>query len=295
MTLHITSNAADWASRAIFLTGVARSGTSILSRVLHSLDGVELAFEPPMLFSLLPTMERMDRDTWRLLYETYLYEEFLVNAVAGRAINTNRSDDSSIHHVKDAAEIAARLDASLGKTGIEGRLDRHHLAIKMPDVIPFLPALQRLYPGMRVVCTRRDPVDTLNSLARKGWFDDAVLRPASVIWPVWREAGGVAPTWVAAQDREDWFAMGPIDRCAYYILRMHDGMTALDGAVFVTYEALLEAPRETARDLAAALGLRFGALTERVVAEVRPMRSPVDASLLDRVRPDLRARLEASR
>ena len=71
---------------------------------------------PPMLFTLFSLMEKLNREEWCLLYETYLYEEFMLGALAGRAINCNKSDDSSIYRVKNPQEIEDRLQNSLGKS-----------------------------------------------------------------------------------------------------------------------------------------------------------------------------------
>ena len=97
-------------NNAVLISGSARSGTTILSKILHSFKNVELVYEPPVLFSLFALLPEIEEKQWRLLYETYLYEEFFINALSGRSVNCNRKDDSSIFLVKDKEELDKRLN-----------------------------------------------------------------------------------------------------------------------------------------------------------------------------------------
>ena len=64
-------------------------------------------------------IEQLESNQWKFLYETYLYEEFLIPALAGRNINCNRQDDSSIYRVKTQTEIETRLNQSHSKSQAE--------------------------------------------------------------------------------------------------------------------------------------------------------------------------------
>ena len=109
-----------------------------------------------MLFSMMPLINIMPESQWKLLYETYLYEEFFVNAICGRSINCNRSDDSSIYNVKGAKLIEGRLNRSIGKVKAELIGSDHTLAFKMPDIVPFIPLMLQYYPNTRVVIMKRE-------------------------------------------------------------------------------------------------------------------------------------------
>jgi hypothetical protein len=96
-------------NNSILITGSARSGTSIMGKIIHSLKNVEYVFEPPTLVSLFSVIHEMDEKHWSLLFQTYLYEEFLINAIAGRNLNFNTNDDSCIYNTKPRNEIEERL------------------------------------------------------------------------------------------------------------------------------------------------------------------------------------------
>ena len=55
-------------NEAIIISGGARSGTTIIGKVLHSLKNVEYAFEPPALFALFPLINDLPKKIWKLLY-----------------------------------------------------------------------------------------------------------------------------------------------------------------------------------------------------------------------------------
>src|SRR5262245_47930304 len=61
--------------RAIIVSGAGRTGTTMMGQLIHTLDGVEYGFEPPLLFGLLSLIERMPVEQWKLLFDLYVLEE----------------------------------------------------------------------------------------------------------------------------------------------------------------------------------------------------------------------------
>jgi len=53
MNLQISNIASDKVNSSILISGVARSGTTIVGKLISSFDGVEYSFEPPMMFTLI--------------------------------------------------------------------------------------------------------------------------------------------------------------------------------------------------------------------------------------------------
>ncbi len=117
---------------AVVITGGGRSGTTILGKLIHTFRNVEYAFEPPMLVALFALLDQLPEPTWKFLYEAYLAEEFLSNALAGRTINTNRVDDSSIHAVKSEVEIEERLSRSWSKQEIMEKVETRRCFTSCP-------------------------------------------------------------------------------------------------------------------------------------------------------------------
>lgn len=145
--LRVSEKATQLCDRAIIITGSARSGTTIVGTLLHSMDKVEYAYEPPMLFSLFALMDKIKEEEWKLLYETYLYEDFFLNSIAGRNINCNKLDDSSIYKVKSIHEIDRRLQSKSTKKNLQFHSSGSVLVYKIPDIVYRVPKLKILLPS----------------------------------------------------------------------------------------------------------------------------------------------------
>lgn len=285
--LKISEQAYSFSSNAVLVTGSARSGTTIVGKIIHTFRGVEYAYEPPMLFSLFALIERMNEQDWRLLYETYLYEEFMLNALAGRSINCNQSDDSSIYNVKPLEEIEARLQRSLPKAEAEILAKCHTVAYKIPDIIPYVSKLTDYYPGTRVVVTMREAVGTINSLMQKKWFNEANAN-SNLIWPFRIHEGTQIPFWVREEDDDLWLGLSELDRSAYYYIRVNENVNKIAGRITVSYTQLVRDPGKTVGELAERLGLKFGAITERILQEVKLTRPVRDDQIISGIHPSLR-------
>lgn len=272
---------------AVLVSGSARSGTTVLGKLIHSFSDVEYVFEPPTVIALFALLDALPESTWRFMYEAYLGEEFLANALAGRSINTNRADDSSIWAVKSEQEIKRRLERSWGKLELMGEAARSVLAYKIPNIVPFLGQFHQRYPDTRLVVINRSAVETMQSLMRKGWFHE-IGDARNLVWP-FREHDGVRiPYWVTDGDEDLWCRLGEIDRCAYYYLRMSDAPPEGDKVLHLRYASLVTQPAKTAQQLADWLGLTFGEKTREVLATIAPTGKPIDTSILDRISPRFR-------
>lgn len=275
---------------AVLVSGGGRSGTTMLGKLIHSFRDVEYVFEPPMMIALFALLDMLPESTWRFMYEAYLGEEFLANALAGRSINTNRRDDSSIWAVKSEQEIERRLGRSWGKLDVMQEAARSVLAYKIPNIVPMLGQFHLRYPDTRLVVIKRGAVETIQSLIQKGWFQEHGVAN-HVSWP-FREYEGVrVPYWVSAGDEELWCSLGEIDRCAYYYLRMSDAPPEGDKVLHLRYASLVIQPAKTAQQLADWLGLRFGEKTPEVLKTMRPTGKPLDHGIINRISEQFRNRV----
>jgi len=280
----------DKCNNSIIITGCARSGTTIMGKVIHSFKCVEYAFEPPILFSLFPLISNLDENNWKLLYETYLYEEFLIPALSGRAINCNRKDDSSIYKVKTEALINERLNKSLRKVDGERIAENSRIAYKMPDVVSFLPYLKQYYPNTSVIIMHRQAPYIFNSLLEKGWFNNNMLHHENVVWPNRFLNGLRIPFWVDPNDDDMWYEMDELHRIAYYYIRQHT--EDIHDCIKIKYEKLIENPKSIAMSLAEKLGLQFGDKTAEILSTIRYTKKKRNLAILKKLEPEIRKKVE---
>lgn len=267
------------ADSAILISGSARSGTTIVGKLVHSFECVEYVFEPPALIALFSLIEDLPLAQWNFLYEAYLYEEFLINAVSGRTINTNRIDDSSIYAVKSDKEIEGRLNRSWPKIDSTAAAAQSRAAYKIPNIVPFIPNLRSRYPGMNVVMMVRGAIETIHSLLAKHVFTPG-HPSAAMPWPFRLFDNERLPYWIRKGDEKLWQELNEIDRCAYYYIRMNEGLQTSERQIVLKYADLVKSPQAVASQLADFLGLSFGACTDTIIRSIKPTGKALDSTVI---------------
>lgn len=269
MSFYLHDDAVQAANRLIFVTGVGRSGTTMMGRIIHSMEGVEYGYEPPMIFSILPLVRELREDHFRLLFESYLYEELFMGQITGRSVNLNRSDESCVYTAKPESEISARRTRSWTKLSAAEEARSSRLAVKAPDFVPLLAEVQRLYPGMRVLVIHRHGNAVINSALGRGWWSDETLTRRDVVWPS-RNPSGLSVPWFVEDAKADWWlGATELERAAYYYYRSLEGLDRLVDPVIVSYERLIADPVDSVRWVADRLGLEFGQMTASLVDDIR--------------------------
>jgi hypothetical protein len=278
-------------NNSFIITGGARNGTTILGKIFHSFENVEYIFEPPLLFSLFALIDSLNQENWKLLYETYLYEDFLMNALAGRNLNCNNLDDSSIYNVKSKSDIKKRQSISLRKIDAEQLAENSVIVWKIPDIVPLIPKFLEYYPKTKVIVIIRESTEVINSLIKKKWFSNEILINNNLIWPNRYLNGMRIPFWVKKEDDSLWCEMNELDRCAYYYITMSDTFLDAPNCKTVKYNDLVNNPYDTINNLSEDLEMTWGVKTEGIINTVRRTEIDRDMSILDKVSDSLRVKI----
>lgn len=256
----------DKVRHSILITGSARSGTSIFGKLAGSLERVEYFFEPPTLFTLFTSLEALPEAQARLLFDTFVYEELLIGALSGRAINLRGQDDSSIRHTKTAEEIARRMEASALKRELDTR--ESEIAIKVPGFVYRLAQISQVLDLRRVCVLVREPESTMSSLLHRGWFSDDVLKAGDIAWPNRFDTVVPAPHWVPRDRLAEWDSMTEHDRAALYYITQTELAAVSAKMVVFDYQQMISQPRALLELVADRLGLAFGPCTDTLLNEV---------------------------
>lgn len=279
--------------RAILITGAARTGTTMMGQLFQSLEDVEYIFEPPALFGLMPLIDQIAAEHWRLLYETYLFEDVLLEALAGRRLNFNTHDDSHVYRAKSEAEIAERLSQSHRRDALVAQAARSTIAYKMPDMIHLVPRLTELFPETVTIVMSRRPEPVIASVGAKGWFADDRLRNAPATWPFRRHRGFAVPFWLPEDETDAWLDAGELERGARYYVNMYETPPPAS-AIVIDYDAFVAEPASVFDGLARRLGRTYGPKTALLLADVAPRPAAGDPGL-ESVDPALIERMNAAR
>lgn len=289
--MNISEDANLIAKQCIFITGSARSGTSIVGSLIHSMVGVEYIYEPPMMVSLLSMINDLDSEKWKLLFETYIYEEFLINSIAGRNFNFNSNDYSYIGNHKTQAEIEFRQSKSWGKDDCENIAKNKTVAFKNPDLVYATSKFKEYYPESKVVLVLRNGVDTINSILTKKWFS-IENETSNLYWPFRIYKGRKIPHFINMEEMEVWLQMSEIDRAALYYIKIIEQQELIQTAIKIKYSDLIKNPMSETKKLAENLGLVIGPKTEMIASEIKLSNIYRDCNIISKIEKKLRDKFQ---
>ena len=259
----------DIIDKGIFVSGSARSGTTIIGKLISTLSNVEYFFEPSL---PVPIMLNNGIKNSKKLLEVYLVENLLIESLSGRNFNFNENDDSCIYNSKTKKAIDEIMSKTHGRKELEEKYLKTVFSMKIPELIFFLRDLRFLYPNTNYVLMHRNPNDVINSLKRKGWFSSKNLQKINLTpkYPKKIIDNIKIPYWVKQEDENFWLNTDEINRCAYYYKRISEEVLKNAGSsIIINYEEFIEKPNEIFRDLVKLLGLEFGEKTEEILSTVK--------------------------
>jgi len=269
----------------VILTGVARSGTTILGKLLASLNEIDYDYEPWFL-AQVPVIERarlIDSALASELLEGNVHELFTAHLL-GRGLNVRPTDDSKIWNYKTEEEIKYRWNSLKSRDDAKNYAEKNHrrFAMKMVNLQPSYPFLYRTFPKMKLIHILRNPLDVALSIQKKKWFSDHALENVeslSIRKEVTLPSGKKKklPWWVRPEDVEKFLGYSEFSRglCCWRTLMEQEPASlsqakakANENYFEVRYEELISNPVKTLQNICQYLGASFGVQTEALLATV---------------------------
>ena len=245
----------------IWITGCARSGTTMVGKILSSLKGVEYAFEPETLYRLLPLIDNIEKKYWNPIYEHYLIEDIFYNLCIGRKINLRKKDDSSIYNSINKKKINQKLNLSISRSQFETYLKKNQkiLMIKIPDVARSFVKLQTYYPRNKFIVLRRDPSAVIASLMKKEWFKkNDISVPAIYRSKYWLQPGLY----------KIWNHLSEMERAKIHVYTMEKYHKKIKNKYIVDYEQLLRNPDKVIQGVCNFLNLKKTKKTQEMISQI---------------------------
>jgi hypothetical protein len=254
----------DLAKNSICLTGIGRSGTTILGALVHSLKNVEYAFEPPELIPLFHFIESIPVEIWRYLYEFYLFEGIFSGSLSGRTLNFNESDWSCVFRSKTKEEVQKRMSSSLRRQEILNLIDDRCIAYKIPNILNRIKKLNAFYPKTKTICTIRHPDEVVRSTLERGWYRSplnlAVMRNTDF---------GPIPAHIDESNAQRWLSLSEIDKCYDSFCQVYLEEYLTDQLCIIDFSTLCNNPYEVCRSLLKQIGKEYGEKTEELLKTIR--------------------------
>ena len=197
------------AENVVVITGVTRSGTSILGKLISTLTHVEYEYES-WLFYLLPIIASaglMNKDFVKDVLRKHS-NELLIRTLLGRNVNMRETDDSCILNYISEEELKYRWNHLFERKDVieYARKNRSSIAMKMPNFQPFYELLYGSFPRCKIIHIVRNGLDSALSMMKKGWYSDERLSSPEdnalhkMVWEEGSKEKYLIDTYIPAED-----------------------------------------------------------------------------------------------
>lgn len=249
----------------ILISGLPRSGSTLLGNILGSGKKVEYFFEPPMSSPMFSVIDQLDEKTFKTFFDYYMQNELLMPSLAGRRLNFNPKDDSYIYNYKTEEEINNRLSKSWRASEIMEIIREYSIAFKTPGISSHLLKLMGYYPEWKLVIIFRKYEDILKSILVKGWFDDT---NPNIITTYKHFGSSKVPVSIPDSWAEEWKTLSPTERSMIYMNEQFDALKIQGDYIRINYENLVANPKDTINDLFSKLDVEVSSKTEELISKI---------------------------
>ncbi len=270
--------------RVVIITGVGRSGTSILGKLLGSMQPSYYLYEPAIL-KLVTGDDEHSGKALRAILRAILFEDYFLPLIQGRNINFNALEDSYIgnYFVNPMKEIASRWVKFPRRPDAIKLLQEEQglFIIKMTEfALSDLP--EDTFPGARTINIIRNGNDVISSSIARLWF-------GTDYQPIDWVAESGAPWFLTADEQIYWWdSWNSYTKAAcvwrYSVERDKTG---------IRYEDLLERPEYYVEEWKAKFKLAKTELTDRHVESIKGYRAREYSSVLEPIQEPERSRFMA--
>jgi hypothetical protein len=173
-------------NRLVVITGVARSGTTIVGKIIGSFENAHYLFEPSIFYLIPPLIKekQLSKKEGGNLLKSVLFEDFYLQMMSGRYVNFNKKDDSYIGEYVDIKDVEDRWYKFERKVDLMDYLEKNDylFVLKMPDIQPFYDLLAELFPSIKFIELFRDGNGVISSSIRRDFYSISDLNERLVMW-----------------------------------------------------------------------------------------------------------------
>ena len=265
----------------VVITGVCRSGKTLLGNILATCKQAEYADEPYtcMMLPMIANSGKIDQEfavRWMAANMNELFNDLILL----RAANFRPGDLSSIWSKKGPEEIFNRLTAINTRAEAAEYVKRNNsqLVITLSESMPFVNFILKAVPEVKIIHVVRDPYRVAADVVEKGWVsDEQLITPLMAqLYTEFNHLGTKwhLPWWVNDEEHGYFIRLSEYERGVYYWWSlMEKGLQAFKAAscdeIMVRYEELIRRPQYVFEQIACPLGFAFGNLTNLKLQQVK--------------------------
>ena len=285
MKLDFQTRIEDSEVSILIITGVARSGKTLVGNVLGSCQNAEHIDEPWLMLAapVLAANGDLAEPLTASLLNAYTRELFN-DRILLRNANFRPEDRSSIWEQKPPTEIFDRLVRLYSRQDVRQytRENKAVLVLTLTNMVPFAGLFARIWPACRIVHVVRKGLEVADEIVRKGWVSDQQLRQPQSAQPFIEYIDGEGgifylPFWVDKDRAGDFINASEAKRALTYWRRLLEmakpSLDTLkdDGRLYeVHFEGVVERPQEMLDGLIGELGLSKSYMTDGLIGRIYP-------------------------
>jgi hypothetical protein len=246
-----------FSGRVLIITGVGRSGTTILGKLIGSMAKAIYLFEPAIMKYCL----------WMCPPDLpgILMEDYLLPIIQGRAVNLNKTDDSNLsnYYGKQFTELGGEYLND--KKAALRFIDREKplWVIKTNEIAPWAKSNYELFfPNVKFLSIIRNGNDVIGSSIARGWYTDEYMNNQIVDFVTKRDTYN-CPWYLAEEDKQAWRDWTQVTRCACVWRTLVESFPPN-----ISYENLIADPDPFAEMFALKYGLKTTAITRKHINSI---------------------------
>ena len=277
--------------QVLFITGVNRSGTTLLGNLVGSFKNVEYDFEP-WIFHCIPMMVASGQIPAFVAAEIFrgYFNETLTASILGRNFNFRPGDDTRIWRRLSQDEIHHRWSSVKDRRDVKKYAADHDslFCLKVINFVPFFSLLWKNSPAIKFIEIVRHPLRVALSIQKKGWVNLEKLQMLEGL-PVKKKIRTkegrdlFIPWWVQTRDNEYFLEMNELGRALYAWRVLTEMGNAEKGRLGISgnesgrylemkYEDLLRNPKSFLEKVAGFAGREITPHTQELINTIRTER-----------------------
>jgi hypothetical protein len=170
----------------VIISGLSRSGTSILSKIVGSFKDV-LTLHEPLILRYLPTLAQNNLMNFKLsshLLKGVLFEDYYLQILQGRRVNFRPSDNSYFGNYERLTDVKRRWVRYRRRSDVLKDLNdgKYTFALKISELQSLYPVLERIFKGVKFIEIVRNGQEVISSSLKRGWYTDDYLNARMNEW-----------------------------------------------------------------------------------------------------------------
>ena len=271
-------------NKTLIITGVGRSGSTILSKLIGSMKPTFTLFEPAL-------MKFMASFPYSNIFTRILFEDYFLNLVHGRG-NMNPNDWSCMTNYESKDEIKARQDKLRRRSDALNYIADNNpwWIIKTLEFGHLMELAHTHFKGVHYIHIIRDGKQVVRSSLERGWYTNEFCNNDIVEQTYYDERVRVPHFIEDPHDRWCWPDWNPATRCAcawrHLIIQTNRYKKKNSQTCFqFRYEDFIKDPEKYANYIARKFGLTITTITAKHIDDIVKFdgkeKPPIDINLIE--------------